>query len=550
MNGVVCAQVVPDAGRVLEGLRLPEPSMKHISPLSEKPEAESNYRPALSEPTGIRISLKGINLTGFTVFPPDEIRAIYEDKLNKEISLGEMYEITRHITSYYRDQGYLLARAYLPEQEIKDGVVEIAILAGRFDKAVINNDLSSLNDEAAEQLTQPIVKSEPVTAMSTERATFLADDLPGIEARGLLRPGSTSGTSDFLLDLRDDEREPLRMLNYRLDNHGSEHTGKYRLSLGITYNNPSGWGDRASAQLLTSGEGVNYGSLNYDFPLGYDGTRISLTSSYSRYQLGGQFTNLLSHGVARQLGATLTHALRRGRLANDYFTFGLEDKYLEDKVDSFGTQVKKRSAKANLGINGNRKTKDGLRYFSYGLTFAMGNIGVHDPVTLANDQASTQYAGSFSKLEFRSTYMQHLWDTNLLQINLTGQQAFKNLDSSEKMSIGGATAVRAYPQGEGSGDDVRLLNIELQHGLGPLWGGNATAIAFLDHGYTRSNHRTWSGFTGSNQRRLSGTGLGFNWNNEDGYLGRAYLAHKLGSSVSQSGKDHRTRLWVEFGRTY
>lgn len=549
MSGVAYAQVVPDAGRVLEGLRLPEPSIKKFSPLSDIPEQDT-YRPALVEPTGIRIPLKGINLTGFVVFLPEETRALYEDKLNRDVSLGELAEIARLITNHYRDQGYLLARAYLPEQEIRDGVVEVTVLAGRFDKAMIDNEHSGLNDEAAVELTHPITKDAPVTALATERATYLADDLPGIEARGLLRPGAVTGTSDFVLDLRNDEKEPLRMINYRADNHGSEHTGKIRYAAGMTYNNPSGWGDRANMQFLTTGRGVNFGNLAYDFPIGYEGTRGSLTSSYSRYQLGGQFASLDANGVARQFGASITHAVQRGRLSNLYATLGLDDKYLVDKVDSIGSMVKKRSAKVSAGVAGNKKSKDGLRFLSYGATFTLGRLGIHTPATKDNDATTLQTAGSFSKLELRTTYMQHLWDTNVLQITYAGQMAQKNLDSSEKMSIGGASAIRAYPQGEGSGDDVHLLSLEIQHGLGPLGNGNASAIVFLDHGYTRLNRRTYPGFTGSNQRHLSGTGIGLNWNNEDGYAGRALLAHKLGDNVASSGTDAKARLWVEFGRTY
>jgi hemolysin activation/secretion protein len=550
MNGLVRAQNIPDAGRILEGLRLPTPSLKNVSPLADKPEQDSGYRPALVDSSGIRISLKSINLTGFVVFEPDVTRELYADKLNKDVSLGELGEIARIITNYYRDQGFILARAYLPEQEIRDGVVEITILAGRFDKGIVNNDLSGLNDEAAEQLTQPIVKGAPVSAVATERATYLADDLPGIEARGLLRPGAITGTSDFVLDLRDDEREPLRMLNFRADNHGSEHTGKLRYSASMTYNNPSGWGDRANMQFLTTGEGVNFGSMDYDFPIGYSGTRGRLTGSYSRYALGGNFASLKSHGSARQLSANITHAIQRGRLANIYATVGYDDKFLDDRIDTVGSLVKKRSGKMTAGVNGNRKSKDGARYFGYGATFSLGYLGIHDEGERINDATSKQSAGSFSKIELRANYLQHLWDTNLLQITYSGQLAANNLDSSEKMSLGGANAVRAYPQGEGSGDDVHLISLELQHGLGLIGNGNATLIAFLDHGYTRLNHRTWSTFTGLNQRKISGTGIGLNWNNEDGYLGRAHLAHKLGDTVASAGKDRRARLWVEFGRTY
>ena len=43
--------------------------------------------------------------------------------------LNKLKEITSIVTKYYRDNEYFVARAYLPQQTIKDGIIEIAIIA-------------------------------------------------------------------------------------------------------------------------------------------------------------------------------------------------------------------------------------------------------------------------------------------------------------------------------------------------------------------------------------------------------------------------------------
>jgi hemolysin activation/secretion protein len=43
------------------------------------------------------------------------------------------------ITVHYRRNGYFVAQAYLPEQDIKNGVVTIAVIEGRYGQVTLNN---------------------------------------------------------------------------------------------------------------------------------------------------------------------------------------------------------------------------------------------------------------------------------------------------------------------------------------------------------------------------------------------------------------------------
>jgi outer membrane protein assembly factor BamA len=50
-------------------------------------------------------------------------------------------------------------------------------------------------------------------------------------------------------------------------------------------------------------------------------------------------------------------------------------------------------------------------------------------------------------------------------LSLNGQAANKNLNSSERFSLGGANGVRVYPRGEVSGDQGFLVSAELHWAL-------------------------------------------------------------------------------------
>ena len=100
--------------------------------------------------------------------------------------------------------------------------------------------------------------------------------------------------------------------------------------------------------------------------------------------------------------------------------------------------------------------------------------------------------------------MQRVTDKNMLSMTLSGQLAADNLNSSEKYSLGGAYGVRAYPQGEASGDEGSMLNVELTHNFMPQVQG----VLFYDYGHVKINHNNFAAT--DNGRTIAGAGVGLN----------------------------------------
>ena len=92
-------------------------------------------------------------------------------------------------------------------------------------------------------------------------------------------------------------------------------------------------------------------------------------------------------------------------------------------------------------------------------------------------------------------------------------QALDNLDSSEQCSLGGATAVRAFAQGETPGDSCDLLTIEARYLPPASWlGSYARELSFnvfYDEGRARLVHDASGQASGfNNHANLAGYGLG------------------------------------------
>jgi len=125
---------------------------------------------------------------------------------------------------------------------------------------------------------------------------------------------------------------------------------------------------------------------------------------------------------------------------------------------------------------------------------------------------------------------------------LSGQQASKNLDSSEKFSLGGANSVRAYPQGEGIGDQGYLATLELRHNVT----GDLQGTLFYDTGSITINRDPF-GAPAANSLRLSGAGVGVNANLA-GTLIKISVARRTDGGLPVSipaPAVHSTTLWLQ-----
>ena len=521
------APLPPDAGQILESVR-PAPAAPVTPPAL--PQRDEENRPALTGPDTFQIPLRGIRITGASLYPAATFETLLHDAIGRNLTLGELDALAQRITRYYRDHDSMLARAYIPAQEIKDGIVEIAVLEGRYGEVVLRNQ-SGLKDHAAQALTRPLQPGNIITGRAVERATLLADDLHGIEAAATLRPGSAVGTSDFVLELREGKQ---RDGSLEFDNSGSRYTGRYRLGGSIAINNPAGIGDRFSARVLSSGKGLVYGQLGYQLPLGYSGTTLGLSLTQADYQLGNYFANLDASGTARIAGVTLNHALVRSAQFNLRGRIGFDYKKLHDR-DLLRGNTDKQSSVASLGLLGDLDGQLGKSNFS-ALLYS-GNLDA--PATLAGTQ------DGFNKLVLTASHQRHLGSGLSFTAAYSGQLASKNLDSSEKMSLGGPNGVRAYPQAEAAGDDVHLINLELRRTLEPPAYGSLDLMLLADFGVSRLVHETWAGYTGESVRHLSSLGIGVVYKTPGAWSLRADYARRLGSQAAQSEPDRSGRFWLQ-----
>lgn len=527
------AQPVPDAGSVLRQVA-PLPA-----PAPARDGAAVPVAPGLAPAPaagGAVVRVERFRIRGATVFTEAQLRSLLRDAEGSELDLAGLEDAAMRISRHYRAHGYTVARAYLPPQEVRDGTVDIAVVEGRLGEVTVRGDAPALLPLAA------LHTGAVVTDAALERSLLLAADVPGIAVRSTLQPGASVGTSELVVDV-----EPGRRVAGTLeaDNFGSRSTGRERVGGTVLLQNPAGWGDLVTLRALGSRGGLAYGRASWQAPVNRHGTQLGAALSSMRYELGEEFAVLDAHGRAHIATLFATHPLVRSRSGNLHAQLAWDAKRLEDRVDSTGAETHRRVHALTAGLSGDRSDGfGGGGAWLFSLAYTQGRLAIDSAMARAVDDLTAGTEGGYGKLAAGLVRQQALAGGTLL-LSYTGQWASGNLDSSEKLPLGGVTAVRAYPQGEAPSDRASLWSVEWRRDLAARWQG----MLFLDAATGVANADPWPG-ADAGRRTLRGAGVGLAWAGPGGRSARAFYARKLGSAAATAEPDRDGRLWLQAAWTF
>ncbi|MCV2355587.1 ShlB/FhaC/HecB family hemolysin secretion/activation protein [Paucibacter sp. B2R-40] len=483
------AQTPPDAGQLSQELRrLPEPQRQAPRLTMPAPSTE------IVLPGGTQVLINSVQIGGNTVIDNDSLVALLADAQGNKFDMAGLRGLADRVGEFYQQRGFLFARAYLPPQDLRDGILRIQVLEGEFGQIRTKSSNPSWAAQAEQFLsalqTGVVISSEPL-----ERVTLILGDLPGVLAVPLMQPGSKVGSGDLEVEVT---RASTLLGSVGLDNHGNRYSGRNRLQVNLDWNSPLRLGDQISLRSLVSDEKLWLGSLTYNTPLGSQGLRATFGYAHTDYQLGKEFASADARGTAKVSNLGLNYPLLRTNNANLKVSAGYQHKRLQDS--KAGISEGKSSDALVLAFEFDRRDKLGLGGVSFGsLSLTPGKLKLAEPLSSVDDNHT---AGRFNKINLDLVRMQNLTTGLSFFGRLSAQMADKNLDSSERITLGGAGGVRSFPNGEATGDQAWLTQMELRYALGTL-----APYAFLDIGKVQIN-KVPAPQTLQNSRKLSGAGLG------------------------------------------
>lgn len=533
----VMAQTIPSAGSELHQIPV-VPVPDSVAPRVELKPPGAQTHP---EPQSARIVIQQLRVKGAQLYPESDLLALTGFQPGSALTLNDLRDMADRIADHYHRDGYFAAQAYLPAQDIVEGVVSIEVMEGRYGRISLNNQ-TNVSDGLANGLLDGVSEGDLIAAAPLENRLLLLSDLPGVTVRSTMVPGATQGTSDLNVDLMPGQRVTGSI---DADNAGNRYTGENRLGATVNLNEPAGHGDVATLRMLTAGSGLNYARAAYQMQFGK--ARAGVAYSSLGYTLGREFESLHANGTAKVASVFGSYPLIRSRNQNLYAVLNYDAKTFQDKVDSTGFVADKTADVWTASLNGDQTDSFGAGGLTaYSLAWTSGTVDLKTAAVMANDALTAQTSGHFDKLGFSLMRLQRVNNTLSVYASINGQVASKNLDVSERMDLGGMYSVRAYPQGEASADQGYLLTLEARLTLPKLsedMSGQMQLIGFVDTGTVTLNRNPWA--IGPNSRTLSGAGIGLNWLGGNGFTVKAYYARKVGNESALSAPDSYGRFWIQ-----
>jgi len=431
------AQVAPDAGSLLQQIEKERP----IVLPKKAPDDLRVAPPALEALPGVSVTVTRFRFDGNRLLDEATLSSAVAPYLDRPLGFQDLQRAALAVSNAYRRAGWI-ARAYLPRQEIDKGVVTIQVVEAVFGGASAPGAAPARVDLGRVMkyldTAQPV--GTPLNADALDRALLLIDDLPGIGASGNLAAGERDNETVAVLRLTD---EPLFSGDVGIDNSGERSTGAWRASANLSLNSPLKLGDAAIANLIHT-EGSDYARLAYQLPVGSSGWRVGASASHLSYRLvSPEFDALDAKGTSDTAGLDARYPLIRSRYKNLFVTLNFDAKRFDNRANGAVTSHY-RADTWTVGLNGNLFDELGGGGVSTGGLFvAQGRLDLGGSPREAADAATTRSAGDYTKLRYVVNRQQSLSDTFSAYASLQGQQASKNLDSSEKFYLGGEYGVRA-----------------------------------------------------------------------------------------------------------
>jgi hemolysin activation/secretion protein len=422
---------------------------------------------------------KNIPVRSFAVPPSailsaNDIARVLKPFEGQTLSLADLFEAVAAINKLYDARNMPTARAYLPQQDVAQGVVRIQLIEAKVG-AVKTGSSAQVSDafilDRVGQTAGAVFSSQKL-----EQDLIRFNRLHEVQLRAAVRAGAAAGTTDVELE----PVEPRRLqVSSFIDNAGRGTTGEERLGLSARVLGLTGHGDNLGLS-VSGGRGSESYGLTYSVPINRDDLRLDFSLSSGRIKVvNGAFVALDIGGRSRELSLGLTKPVwvDATNLWNVYARLARKT-----SVSDFGgvAQSPVEGLVLSAGLSVERQSQAGAWTLDVG-----ANQGLRE----------WEGQSEFTTLRASASWLWRLSPATQVVVRGSAQHSQTQIvPSGEQFSVGGSSTVRGYPEGLLSGRNGYLTSVEWRHAVHNSADGRATgavalapdvrltALAFIDHG--------------------------------------------------------------------
>lgn len=429
--------------------------------------------PPPSALTGATVSVVAAEVFGVSAYKPGRFATILAP-LSGAVDEARIEDARAAILSAYRADGFLFV-AVKASVEANNRLV-FTVTEGRIVEVKLEGDIGPAGVQVLRFLNH-LIDNQPLDIATLERWLLLAQDMPGITLRTVLRP-STSDPGALSMVAQVSRKRFSGLLV--ADNRGYSGTGPEEFPGNFSANSFSEYGERTDLTMFYTARSTQvFGQAATEVFVGASGLKLRVYAGAGSSDPTGALGQIGYAGSTVVSGAQLSYPLIRRR-QQSLTLLALFDT-LNSTVDTGNTGT------SNTGTS-TLASRDSLRVIRLGADYALRDVTFGDDrvgVTTASLRVSQglralgashqgdSLAGrlgeriDFTKSDLEVVHTQTLFSpwqdaSFALQPSVSGQYSTDVLPSAEKFYLGGLRFNRGFYSGQVSGDRALTFDIEAQ----------------------------------------------------------------------------------------
>jgi hemolysin activation/secretion protein len=482
---------------------VPTPPPQVVPPLLPAP------APGAPEvPPGPPVPIKAVEVQGATAYSEGELKPYYAGLIGQSVPLAQVSSVLQQIQTKYRNDGYVLTvvRGTI-EPGPGGGTLRIRVVEGFISDVKIDGDIGPAGVLVYNFLNK-LTTIRPVNIRDIERALLLAQDIPGVSVRAVLRPGTgEAGAVELVGQVG---RKPFSGYA-QYDNRASTFAGPNELLIGAQANSFTSAGERTEVVIYDTPFDLQqlFGQASVEGFVGSSGFKLRGYGSYGYSQPGGVLALEDFHSRLTLGGLSGSYPIIRTRQLSLYGSLAFDVEQATTTTSGSSGGVRQASDLRVLRLSETLASQD--------QTLGTGLIGANTVIlTLhkgldglsATSSARPDNRVDFLKLSGEVTRVQNLFsfgsNTVAFKASVGGQWTNDILPPVEEYLLGGTRYGRGFFAGEVIGDNALGTTAELQLNTAierPIPLGLQPYI-FYDTGYT------WDNAPGDVNQKLESAGAG------------------------------------------
>ncbi|KAA6172040.1 ShlB/FhaC/HecB family hemolysin secretion/activation protein [Pseudomonas marginalis] len=492
--------------------RLLEEQQRRLEQLKELPGKEAKPQAPTTPVDSRCFPIQNIELKGADSLPAPDRERLLKPYIGQCLGVSQLNALLKVITDYYIDKGLVTSRAYLPQQDMSKGHLQVLVVEGKLE-GLKGADNSKLSDREL-AMAFPGKSGEILNLREIEQAVDQLNRLPSNQAQMELTPGEAVGGSSVLV--KNNPQKPWRASLSR-NNDGQKSTGEQQWGTGFEWDSPLGLAD----QLILRGghdaisdhqKTAKNAMLYYNVPWGW--WNFSYSYSQSDYRTFGNVDGF----PFRYTGDSQNHQLRaervihRDAVSKTSVNVGLSHLRTNNYVESSRVrQSSNRLSELQLGINHGRRIGSAFVNFDIGVQNGIGAFDAQSNDQQRDRQGNLTPTPGYRKYTATVSYLHpfKLWGESFSFTSLaTGQRSEDVLFSPQRLSLGGSSSVRGFKDQQLYGDsggywrnDLRWSRPVTLDWLRPVFGEYGASVGY-DQGVIRNGR-----YNGEEHGRVSSNSL-------------------------------------------